>query len=263
MRIALNVLQGLFLVVWSVVWISLAVLATVLTLNGELALAMARHCWAPPLIRGTGARFQVEPLPPLDWKTPHIFVLNHESMLDIPCAFAAIPSNLRFVAKHSLKYVPFLGWYMWLTGMVFVNRGQREQAIASLRKAGERIRSGANILAFPEGTRSKDGKIQSFKKGIFVLALEAGVPIVPVAIHGSGQVVAPGGFTIRGGEVRMKMGEPIPTAGRAPEEREALMREVREAVIALHRELGGAGGDAETQDRLARRAARVKRAAGA
>jgi 1-acyl-sn-glycerol-3-phosphate acyltransferase len=254
MRLALNVLQALFLVVWSVFWISLAVLATVCTLNGELALIMARRCWAPALIRFAGARFQVEPLPALDWKTPRIFVLNHESMLDIPCAFAAIPSNLRFVAKHSLKYVPFLGWYMWLTGMVFVNRGKREQAFASLRKAGERIRDGATILAFPEGTRTADGRILPFKKGIFVLALEAGVPIVPVAISGSGKVVPPGGFRLRGGPVRLKMGTPIATAGRRPEDRDALMAEVRQAVIRLHRELGGAGGEAdviEPQSRVA------------
>lgn len=249
MRIALNILQALFLVSWSVFWISLAVLATLCTLSGELALKMARRCWAPALIWASGARFRVEPLPALDWKQPRIFVLNHESMLDIPCAFAAIPSNLRFVAKHSLKYVPFLGWYMWLTGMVFVNRGKREQAFASLRKGGERIRNGATILAFPEGTRTGRGRILPFKKGVFVLALEAGVPIVPVAISGSGKVLPTGGFRLRGGEVRLKMGEPIPTAGRSPEDREALMHEVREAVIRLHREIGGEGGAEEPSRR--------------
>jgi 1-acyl-sn-glycerol-3-phosphate acyltransferase len=254
MRIALNVLQGLFLVAWSVFWISLAVLATVCTLSGELALKMARRCWAPALIWGSGARFRVEPLPALDWTKPRIFVVNHESMLDIPCAFAAIPSNLRFVAKHSLKYVPFLGWYMWLTGMVFVNRGKREQAFASLRKGGERIRNGATILAFPEGTRTGRGQVLPFKKGIFVLALEAGVPIVPVAISGSGKVLPTGGFRLRGGEVRLKMGAPIPTAGRPPEDRDALMREVREAVIRLHREIGGAGGEPDREPAQARQA---------
>ena len=67
--------------------------------------------------------------------------------------------NIRFVAKHALQYVPFLGWYMWLTGMIFVNRSDRAQAVKSLAKAGEQIRAGANILAYPEGTRSKDGQI--------------------------------------------------------------------------------------------------------
>jgi 1-acyl-sn-glycerol-3-phosphate acyltransferase len=243
MRIALNILQGVFLIVWSVLWISLALVATVLTVNGELALILARRCWAPALIWAAGAKFRVEPLPGLDWKKPHIYVLNHESMLDIACAFAALPANLRFVAKHSLKYVPFLGWYMWATGMVFVNRGRREQAIASLRKGGEQIRRGANILAFPEGTRSKDGRVQAFKKGIFVLAIEAGVPIVPVAISGSGRVLPTGGFRLKGGEVRFKVGAPISTAGRDPEQKEALIAEVRDAVIALHREIGGAGGE--------------------
>lgn len=242
MRTALNVLQALFLAFWSVLWISLAFLASLLTFGGELPLVMARTCWAPALLWISRTRLEMAPLPDFDWKAPHIFVLNHESMLDIACAFAALPVQLRFIAKHSLRLVPFLGWYMWLTGMVFVDRSRRDRAISSLRKAGARIREGANILAFPEGTRSKSGWILPFKKGVFVVALESGVPIVPVAISGSGKVLPSGGFRIRGGTVRMKVGTPIPTAGRSREEREALLNEARDAVIRLHEELGGLGG---------------------
>src|SRR5206468_1178744 len=83
------------------------------------------------------------------------------------------PSNLRFVAKRILKYVPFLGWYMWLTGMIFVNRSNKTQAVRSLRSAGDRIRAGASMIAFPEGTRSRDGAILPFKKGPFMLALKS------------------------------------------------------------------------------------------
>lgn len=237
----LNVLQALFLVLWSVLWISLALVATALTFNREIPLAMARRFWAPALIKATGARLKVTALPPVDWSKPHIFVMNHQSMLDIPCAFAVLPANLRFVAKNVLKYVPFLGWYMWLTGMVFVDRSNRKQALRSLGAAGNQIRSGATVLAYPEGTRSTDGRILPFKKGPFVLALEAGVPIVPVSIEGSGRVLPSGGFRIRSGEVRMKVGIPIPTAGRKAEERELLLREVRDAIVALNLELGGRG----------------------
>ena len=241
----LNAFQAVFLVAWSMFWISLALILSVLTLNRSLPLAMARRCWAPGLIWGAGVRLRVEPLPRVDWSAPHIFVMNHESMIDIPIAFAVLPPNIRFVAKKVLKYVPFLGWYMWLTGMVFVDRTNRSQATGSLTKAGAQIRNGATILAYPEGTRSVDGTILPFKKGPFVVALAAGVPVIPVAISGSGRVLPSGGFSLRAGEIRVKIGAPIETLGRPPGDREALLREVRSAVIALHREIGGAGGDDE------------------
>lgn len=239
----LNFLQALFVGVWCVFWISLALIALLVTFNANIPLMMARRFWAPGLIWVTGAKFQPEPFPDFDWSQPHIYAMNHQSMMDICCAFAVIPANLRFVAKHTLAYVPFLGWYMWATGMIFINRSNRRKAMQSLRLAGERIRSGKNIIVYPEGTRSKDLTIMPFKKGPFVLAVEAQVPIVPVAIDGTGRVLPSGGFKIRPHVVRMKVGKPIPTAGR--KDRDQLLREVRDAIIQLHREIGGLGGDAE------------------
>lgn len=248
MKIALAVLnffQHTFIAVWSMFWISLAAVLSLVTFNRELPLVMARRCWAGGIWRITGSRLRVEPLPDIDWSTPHVFVMNHQSMMDIPCAFETIPANIRFVAKHSLKYVPFLGWFMSLTKMIFINRSNRRAAVRSLREAGQRIREGANILAFPEGTRSPDGKILPFKKGPFVLALESGVPIIPVAIDGTGKVLSRHGLSLRPAEIRMKLGMPISTRDRSPRERESLLFEVRDALIQLHLEIGGAGGDAE------------------
>lgn len=239
----LNALQLSFFGLWSVVCISLAFVAGVLTFRRELPLAMARRMWAPPLIWMTGSRLAVEKLPDVDWSKPHIFVMNHQSMADIPAAFMGLPANLRFVAKHTLKYAPFIGWYMWFTGMIFVNRSNRKQAVASLAKAGERIREGSNILAYPEGTRSPDGTIRAFKKGPFVLAIEAGVPIIPLAVEGTRQMLPVGNLKMRPALIRMKVGEPIPTAGLSEADRESLLRRTRDAIIQLHREIGGQGGD--------------------
>jgi 1-acyl-sn-glycerol-3-phosphate acyltransferase len=234
-----NALLAVFLGAWSVFWISLALFLTVMTFSRNVALVMARRFYAPALIWASGARLEVEPLPSHDWARPHIFLMNHQSMLDIACAFAVLPVNLRFIAKHTLKYVPFLGWYMWATGMVFIDRSRRKSAFRSLAAAGQRIREGANILAYPEGTRSRDGRILPFKKGVFMLALEAGVPVVPVAIEGSGQVVPADSFRVRPGVVRMKVGAPISTSGKTIE---GLMGEVRTQLCALHKEMGGKGG---------------------
>jgi 1-acyl-sn-glycerol-3-phosphate acyltransferase len=241
----LNVLQALFLVLWSVFWIPSAVLAMVVTLDGNTALMFARRFWASMHWRISGSRMHVEPLPDIDWSRPHIFLMNHQSALDIPCAFAALPVNLRFIAKHVLKYVPFLGWYMAATGMIFINRSNRYEALRSLAKAGERIRAGANILAFPEGTRSRDGRILPFKKGAFVLAIEAQVPIVPVAIEGSIKTLPSGGIRLRPHPIRVKVGAPIETKGLVPADRERLMRQVREAIIQMNLELGGLGGGSD------------------
>lgn len=241
----LNVLQVLLLLAWSVFWISLAGLMLLLTRDGDVPLMMARRFWAPLHWRITGSRMEVEPLPDIDWSRPHVFLMNHQSALDIPCAFAALPVNLRFVAKHVLRYVPFLGQYMAMTGMIFVDRSRHSAAVRSMREAGERIREGASILAFPEGTRSRDGRIMPFKKGPFVLALEAGVPVVPVAIEGTGQVLPTGSLAPRRHLIRVKVGRPIETKGRDLAERDALLREAREALIQLHRDIGGAGGGTE------------------
>jgi 1-acyl-sn-glycerol-3-phosphate acyltransferase len=239
----LNFIQLLYLIVWTVFWISLAILVSLFTLNREAALVMARRFWGPGLRWGAMARLEVDPLPGIDFTRPHVYVMNHQSMFDIPVAFITIPQNIRFVAKQILKYVPFLGWYMWMTGMVFVDRGHREKAIVSLKLAGERIRGGASILVYPEGTRSQDGSILPFKKGPFVVAIEAGVPIVPVAIEGTGKVLPRDGFRLRPGTVRVKLGEEITTTGLSQDDRDALMYRVRAALIDLHRQIGGAGGD--------------------
>ena len=183
------------------------------------------------------ADVQCEPYPEsddgIDWSKPYIFMWNHQSFFDIVIAFITTPQNIRFVAKRVLKSVPFLGWYMWATGMIFVDRSNREQAIKSLAAAGKLIRAGASILAFPEGTRSRDGRVSPFKKGPFVVALQAQVPIVPVAIEGSGAVLPRGGWRARPGRIRVKFGVPIPTAGLSEADRDQLMHRVREAIIDL------------------------------
>ncbi|MEO0814337.1 MAG: lysophospholipid acyltransferase family protein, partial [Myxococcota bacterium] len=181
----------------------------------------------------------------IEWDKPHIYVMNHQSAADIPVSFIAIPVNLRFIAKAILRYVPWLGTYMLMTGMIFVDRGNRRKAMSSMQKAARRIREGCNIIAYAEGTRSRSGRVLPFKKGPFVLALEAGVPIVPCAIEG-GQRVFPPGLKIRPGTVRLKIGTPIPTADLSKRDRNALLEQVRSEVIRLHLEIGGEGAEEGT-----------------
>jgi 1-acyl-sn-glycerol-3-phosphate acyltransferase len=233
----LNVAQALFLAFWTSLWIGVALVVAIVAGQAP-ALAMARRIWAPGMRWAARAELRVEVPPTIDWSRPYVVVMNHQSMLDIVMAFIAVPVNLRFVAKDVLKYVPFLGWYMWATGMIFVKRRRG----GSLLSAASRLEGGASVLIYPEGTRSADGRIGPFKKGAFALATTAHVPIVPIAIDGSGACLPRDGFRARPGVIRVRIGCPIPTAGAGHQDVAALSDEVRDALIALHVSIGGSGG---------------------
>src|SRR5262249_39539166 len=149
-----------------------------------------------------------------------------QSTGDIPVLFMAIPANLRFVAKKSLSYVPILGWYMLLAGYVFVDRGNRTKAIASLERAAQKIRKGISLIMYAEGTRSEDGRILPFKKGPFALALKSGVAVCPVTIEGTARMMPKNRWNITPTVIKVKIGKPIETATYGPNERERLIRDV-------------------------------------
>jgi 1-acyl-sn-glycerol-3-phosphate acyltransferase len=236
----LNTLQTIAMAAWSVFWITVSMVVMVVTLRRDMPLVMARRIWAPGMLAIAGARLVVDGAR-IDWSKPHIFVMNHQSALDIPAAFVGLRTNLRFIAKKELAWVPFLGWYMLATGMVFVDRGNRARAVVSLERAGRRIREGASIIAYPEGTRSRDGYIRPFKKGVFAVALEAGVPIVPVAVQGSRDVLPSNRFSMRPGTVHVRIGEPIETVPHRGGGRDALIERVHACIVEQNLRLGGVG----------------------
>ncbi|MBI3071132.1 MAG: 1-acyl-sn-glycerol-3-phosphate acyltransferase [Deltaproteobacteria bacterium] len=157
-----------------------------------------------------------------------ILMPNHASNIDVPCLMSVI-RNIRFVTKHTIKWIPVFGWGLWLAGFVFVNRKNRASAIKSLAVAAKRIRRhGHTTVIFPEGTRSRDGRLGAFKKGGFVLAMEAKVPVVPVRVRGTRGVLPKGSALIRPGRVTIDVGEPVDVA--MCETKEELMDRVRAAL---------------------------------
>ncbi len=174
---------------------------------------------------------------------PCIFVCNHQGNFDILSLFIGLPRRFVFVSKKSVFRYPFIGWHIAAQGYISVDRSNREASIRSLEVAGERIRNGISVCVFPEGTRSTDGSILPFKKGPFVMAMKAGVPIVPVALEGSLHVNPKRSWYVCPNTVRILLGPPVPTAGIAESGRDDLIRQVRTEVIRLHRRLGGLGGD--------------------
>lgn len=168
---------------------------------------------------------------------PAVFAANHASALDILILFGHLPVDFRIVYKRSLSLLPLLGWAIWLGGHFPIDRGNAFRSRRSLYAAARRIRGGTSVVVFPEGTRSPDGEVRRFKRGSFNLAIDAGVPVVPVSLAAVKSVVPQGLASVRPGRVRVVLSAPVPVAGRGPEDAETLAEEVRRIVAA-----GCAGG---------------------
>ncbi len=237
-----NVFCVLVAIVWTLLMGVCSFLAMILTFNRSASMVVVQKWWSPVLLWAGGAKLEVQGLENLSKDQSYIFVSNHQSTIDIPTLFMALPWDTRFVAKKQLKYVPMLGWYMWAAKFVFIDRANHREAVRSLDEAGQQIRGGISIIVFPEGTRSDDRKVHPFKKGPFALAMKARVPVVPVAIEGSGALMPKNSWQITPGPIRVRVGKPI-----APEHfennRELLIREVRDQIIDQSLALGGLGGD--------------------
>ena len=176
---------------------------------------------APWYIRGTALAFGIrrqlvgwEGLPAAlrDGPQPAVFIGNHTSLFDPPLMISTLPCQPVFIAKRELARVPFLGWVIWLADFIFIDRGNRQASLESLQRAAQQIRSGQSIVAFPEGTRSRDGQLLPFKKGVFALAFEAGVCLVPFAIHGGPEILPKGTWRVKDGPYRITVGEPLEPA---------------------------------------------------
>jgi 1-acyl-sn-glycerol-3-phosphate acyltransferase len=162
---------------------------------------------------------------------PVIFMSNHESQLDPPLLIGAIPVPAVYIAKKEVKYIPFVGWAAMCAGVIWIDRGNHDKAIASIREAARKVHGGRNVVIFPEGTRTRTGDLLPFKKGGFNLAREAEVPIVPVATVGGFQTLPPGAKGVRPGRYVVSFGELVDPA--AFPDRDGLMAEVRSRIAAL------------------------------
>jgi 1-acyl-sn-glycerol-3-phosphate acyltransferase len=164
----------------------------------------------------------------------YVFASNHLSLFDTPLVIAKIPAQFRFLAKESLFHVPFIGSHLKRAGHIAVPREDPRAAVKVMSMAAKLIQEeGVSILVFPEGGRSDDGLLQEFKEGAAYIAIKAGAPIVPIAIAGTREILPMGSITLRGGEARLRIGEPIPTAGMKLSEREPLTTLVRERIVEL------------------------------
>lgn len=227
-------------VVLTVFWSTLGILTWPLSPSGNLYLKYAR-IWSRWILSLLGIDVAVDGRDRLDPDATYLFMSNHASTFDIFALFVATEHPLRMVAKREIFFIPIFGWSLWMCGFIPIDRSNREGAIESLHEAARRIRDGISVLVFPEGTRSRDGRLLPFKKGGFMLALDAGVPVVPVVVLGTDAIMEAKSLEVRKGTITVRFGEPIPTAdpGVEPGDRDRLMRRVRGAMVSLGAEPGG------------------------
>jgi 1-acyl-sn-glycerol-3-phosphate acyltransferase len=178
------------------------------------------------VVRAVGVKIRVEGVenvPP----GVCVFVANHTSSADAPAVVGSIPRRIAILAKQSLFHIPIVGQAFRLAHFVPVDRLDREAAIASIDKAVEELRRGTSFLIYPEGTRSNDGRLQAFKKGAFVMAIKAGVPIVPIACAGAHRVMEKRSLIIHPGEILVRFQPPIDASKYSFEQRDELSARVR------------------------------------
>ena len=189
--------------------------------------------WARGMLRGTRVTVRVIGRERLDPSVPKVYIANHASQLDIWAILAEFPGTLRFVYKKGMDWIPLMGFAMRKARHIPIKRQVRSLAFAAYDEAAKYIRAGSSAVVFAEGTRSRNGRLQPFKKGPFVLAIAAQTPIVPVLCEGTYELMPRGRWRVKPGEVVLKVGEAIATAGLTLDDRAGLAEQTRAALLAM------------------------------
>ena len=208
---------------------TLSIASSIFDSSGHFAHWCART-WSRLILVTTGVRVTVDGLERLEPGRTYVFVSNHQSIYDIPILFWSLPYQLRIIAKESLGDFPFLGWHLRRTGHMLVDRRRPDRA-RIFGWASRLTANGLSLIVFPEGTRSRDGRVARFKGGGFLLALQAGLPVVPLSIVGSRHVMLKGRLATYPGSVRLVVHDPIDTRELSGLDPKAFGERVRRVIV--------------------------------
>jgi len=222
-----------FIFVWVVLTTAffsvIAIIASLFSRTGDFVHIIAR-IWARSILMASRVHVRVNGLSNIEPDKSYIYMANHQSNFDIPVLLGYLPVQFRWLAKAELFKIPMFGRAMLGAGYVKIDRFNQQSAFESISEAAQKMKNGVSVMIFPEGTRSKDGRIRPFKKGGFVMAVDSGVPIVPVIIRGTWPIMAKSSLRINRGDVEMEIAKPIETIGYSRETKEELMDAVRSVI---------------------------------
>jgi len=171
------------------------------------------HFWGRSCLFLAGLKIDIRGAENIPFDTPAIYVSNHQSNFDVPIIYSGLPITFNWLAKKELFQIPLFGHAMKRSGCIRIDRSNRRTTMHSIIAAAQQIKEGASVIIFPEGTRSPDGRLQEFKKGALLIAAKAQVPIVPIAIHGSYQILPKDRWRIVSGKLKLEILSPISTSG--------------------------------------------------
>src|SRR5262245_34066967 len=248
-RAVIYVVRYLLTSFYTAFWGGVACLAAPFDRDGRSVVWIGRR-WVRWILATCGIRVDADGLENVPRDRGCVYMSNHQSVFDIAAIVATLPVPWKFVAKRELTWIPFFGWALALGHQIIVDRRDRGASVRSLERAAERGRAGANVIIFPEGTRSPDTSLREFKSGGFYLAIQAGVPIVPIAVSGSWRITPKRSLRIESGRVLVRYAKPIPTQGLRVDDRGQLKREVHDAILAAYDpDLQGVQGGAAAAQR--------------
>lgn len=199
--------------------------------NSENRIHKIARLWAKILLLMSNTKVEVVGVENILRGKPQIFTANHQSDFDILILLAHIPGQFRWIAKKELFHIPVFGAAMKAAGYIEIDRFNHGKAIQSLDEVALRIREGKSVMSFPEGTRSRDGGIKAFKQGIFHIAIKSGVPVVPISIVGSGQIMPKRSMKVTPGKVKLIIDKPIDVKNYTIENRHEFIDRVRNVII--------------------------------
>ncbi len=208
----------------------ITILVSFVTVGGNTPHKVAR-IWAKCILKLSNIKVNVKGLSNLKSGRSYIYMANHVSNFDIPVLLAYLPVQFRWLAKAELYKIPIFGYAMKRVGYISIDRSNRKSAIKSLNTASKIIRNGVSVVIFPEGTRSRTNNVQPFKKGGFFLAVDSGVPIIPIIIHGTGRIMPKKQLLIKPGYVTLEIAKPINSSDYTRKTKNDLMEKVRNTIL--------------------------------
>lgn len=212
----------------------LSIVLTVFTSRGR-GYHVCAIVWSNIILWTAGVKVKVYGLDKIDFQKCYLFASNHCSAFDIPVVITAIPNQIRLVAKKELAKVPFMGWSLRMGDYILIDRTNRNDSMKSLDDGVDKLHNGRSVLMFAEGTRSVSGEIKDFKKGPFLLAIKAQVPVVPITINYTQNIMVKNTLKIKSGTVEIHISKPIETWGMTEDDRQKLLDDTHTAVKRNHK----------------------------